>query len=90
MDFRKTESMLFLLTSIPIPFPSPQPHLILAYTNGTYYSCGSKKQIDPNKVCFVLLRFFKKASTLHFFPKKGEQTAVLCVPLISIDKEKCT
>lgn len=65
MDFLKTENMLFVLTLIPTPSPSPRPHIMLAHTNSTYYTGGSKKQIYPNDVCFI------KMSLFYIFSKEG-------------------
>ena len=65
MDFLKTENMLFVLTLLPTSSPSPRPHIMLAHTNSTYYNGGSKKQIDPNEVCFI------KKPILYIFSKEG-------------------
>lgn len=65
MDFPKTESFLSLINL--------QPHMILIYTNATYYTGGSKKQMDPNEVWNTHIR----KNTLYptFFPQGIEGIA---------------
>lgn len=72
MDFLKTENMLFLLTLIPTSSSSSRPHIMLAHTNSTYYTGGSKKQIDPNEVCFI------KKPILYIFSKERTNSSSVC------------